>query len=656
MINYKKDILFKLNNINNYLDHLNKLKKSNQDINEMNEYLLGNFNCKINNKYKFIFPKKLYDYLEEEIKKNDYLTTDLDVLNMLLEYKRINKCHYQYNDLYELPEVITYILINKINFLLDYEAGALLKNTAKKKKTIINILDSTNSTNNYDIERIITNVSDTDILLEKNKEYSKLDSYSKNMYRKLISRNSLRMNISEYQYVVRLLNSKKNISDYLITKTKYNKLHNTILGLSILVGLIIFAVLILLEQNIFVSGIISILFIKLLFSTISEFINVDFIPSYNDNTTKTVCVYYEELKDHTNIDNIMSKIEELYLTNNKNIDYTLLVECTYCDHQIEPYDEEILEYGLEACKNLNKKYDCDSFKFVYRKRVEQGDIWCGYNRRCGAIEHFVKLIRHQLTELEEYNYFTGHSAFNQDYKYLIVIDKNTYNTNLNRLIGILSHPYNKIKIDGEDITGYGMFTIENKCYYGSSSFNNNGIIDIDIFTKYYVNKLPSNILFRNLLPCGSINNSSRELYNTESRFKDDISHIMWCIKDKNIISSIKYNFIFSFIIELLSLVLCIYLIVNNSYLALLLIIIGNIHEIPSTLSYKIYTLLKCIIDKKYRVNVVDKSKEYYFPNILLSIIILILYFILDLNILIIAPIIITVLIGFIYNLIKQKKY
>lgn len=635
MFKYEQVYNQKLTNVNNYCKYLKSCKRKKIDINKMNDLLLNRFQSRKIIKTRLYFPKKIYDYLEEEIKKNNYLVDEKSIIKILNEYRRINKIHYNYLDLYDLNQIIYLILITPISDMIDFETSKIIKYNSRKEKNIFNILNSIDNIYLYNTENIINNVSDTDSLLLSVKEFKYMDNISRDKYRKVIIENSLKENISEYQYTLKLINKcKKNnklLGSYLLKKYNYNFISFLSILIGIIVSIISFILIyILLTDNLFILISVAVLNIRLIYLLINMCLPKMFIPKYNKYDDNTMCVKYIIAKDELMLEEEFNKLEKKYLTyNTDNLYMTLLADCTDSDHQIEPFDEEILEYGLNKVKELNDKYGYKKFSFVYRKRMCHDKLWHGYNRYNGAIENFIKLLLHYHSELEEYSYFTGFTNLPSYIKYIAVIEDNT---NIDMLRGVISHPYND----------YDMICEKGKCVYNTQYMKNSVIFSLEKYSKELINKMPNNILFKDIFNCLVLDNSRLNEYNTESITKHNISMLMW--KNKDIDKKKYILLIINYFFDLLLFILFIYGYINSSILIIIYLLFNNIISIPNKVVINTITLFKYIFNKNYRKLVLENKRYNYIVNIFLTVILFILGYIykVSLNVVLIYTIIVNI--------------
>ncbi len=86
----------------------------------------------------------------------------------------------------------------------------------------------------------------------------------------------------------------------------------------------------------------------------------------------------------------------------QNLYYTLIGDAASYKEADAPWDEEVVEAGLQKVHELNDKYGAPIFNFVYRRRAwSDGErTWLGHERKRGAILHFNDLLL-GVTDAEE---------------------------------------------------------------------------------------------------------------------------------------------------------------------------------------------------------------------------------------------------------------
>ena len=170
----------------------------------------------------------------------------------------------------------------------------------------------------------------------------------------------------------------------------------------------------------------------------------------------------------------------------QNLYYTLIGDAAAYKEADAPWDDEVVEAGLQKVKELNEKYGSSRpngsngapiFNFVYRKRAwsEGEGTWLGYERKRGAILHFNDLVLGQTSEEEKQQRFrcetisewkaesgkrkadTTHCPI----QFIITLDTDTELVlySAQKLIGAMAHPLNRAQLspDGRRVDrGYGI--------------------------------------------------------------------------------------------------------------------------------------------------------------------------------------------------------
>ena len=177
----------------------------------------------------------------------------------------------------------------------------------------------------------------------------------------------------------------------------------------------------------------------------------------------------------------------------QNLYYTLIGDAAAYKEADAPWDDEVVEAGLQKVKELNEKYGAPIFNFVYRRRAwsEGEQTWLGHERKRGAILHFNDLVLGQTSEKEKAKRFrcetisawlklagsgaqvagssteqhlsTGYQlpANGSPIQFIITLDTDTELVlySAQKLIGAMAHPLNRAQLsaDGRRVdSGYGI--------------------------------------------------------------------------------------------------------------------------------------------------------------------------------------------------------
>ena len=205
------------------------------------------------------------------------------------------------------------------------------------------------------------------------------------------------------------------------------------------------------------------------------------------------------LKNRAKVEELMGVLEVYYLSNinrgsghdfsgqqGQNLYYTLVGDAASYKEADAPWDDEVVQAGLEKVKELNEKYGAPIFNFVYRKRAwsEGEQTWLGHERKRGAILHFNDLVLGQTTDEEKQKRFRAEtisqwldnygvkgsertnaldivSSSHSPIKFIITLDTDTELVlySAQKLIGAMAHPLNQAVLspDGRRVDrGYGI--------------------------------------------------------------------------------------------------------------------------------------------------------------------------------------------------------
>ena len=281
-------------------------------------------------------------------------------------------------------------------------------------------------------------------------QYEKMDSETKTYYRNTIAEISKKTKISEIYIAKKCLelslkakerienNEIKNIKKmhigyYLIsdgkeellnslsdkkiklksTKEKVNCYILSIWLTSIIVSLIIVVkfYMLLTNINIFANIILSALLFTILVIPIenivsktiqyvlSKIVKPKLIPKIDFHNQipeeySTMVVIPTILKSREKVQELMEKLEVYYIANkSENLYFTLLGDCSAGSKEVESFDGEIINEGINQVKKLNKKYG-NKFNFVYRKRIWNANEECymGWERKRGLLNQFNEYL------------------------------------------------------------------------------------------------------------------------------------------------------------------------------------------------------------------------------------------------------------------------
>ncbi|MBR1516789.1 MAG: hypothetical protein IJ620_01405 [Bacteroidales bacterium] len=261
------------------------------------------------------------------------------------------------------------------------------------------------------------------------------------------------------------------------------------------------------------------------------------------------------LKNAQKTRQMLDQLEVYYLSNGAvpNLYFTLIGDASAQQSKDMPFDQEIVDAGLEKVRELNEKYGHHIFNFVYRNRFysEGESCWLGFERKRGAILHFNDLLLGQLSEQQKKDFFRcqtidawrAHTVskkgspvvvadHRQPVTFVITLDTDTELVlySAQKLIGAMAHPLNRaiLSPDGKRVDrGYGIMQprvnvdveVTNKSRYAQlfsglggldvyttasfelyqdifdeGSFCGKGIYDLSVFQKVLKGTFPQNLI------------------------------------------------------------------------------------------------------------------------------------------------------------------
>ncbi len=328
-----------------------------------------------------------------------------------------------------------------------------------------------------------------------------------------------------------------------------------------------------------------------------EYATMVIMPTILKNKAKTVELL-EQLEVYY-LSNINRASEGQRLESRpQNLYYTLIGDAAAYKEADAPWDDEVVEAGLEKVKELNERYGAPIFNFVYRRRAwSEGErTWLGHERKRGAILHFNDLVLGQTSEAERERRFRcetltewkrGVNGYRGPddcpIQFIITLDTDTELVlySAQKLIGAMAHPLNRARLsaDGRRVdAGYGIMQprvnvdveVTNKSRYAQlfaglggldvyttasfelyqdifneGSFCGKGIYDLRVFQQVLKGTFPENLILSHDLiegchiRCGLINDLELFDDNPSNYIDDAKRHHRWTRGDWQIIGWLK---------------------------------------------------------------------------------------------------------------------
>ena len=527
------------------------------------------------------------------VKLDDFLSDDFDVTknpNYIFEINsKIYKVSEGNSDLFK--DLYTFLENKNISLkeLINEEYQRKIDNDI----LISNIFSDLKEFFEFSLDDLYEKVSLCEKLLLTDSVYKNMTAESKTAYRERIVHLAKKEHLHEYKYLEKYFNKEEHIG-FKLFKEKNNtpKLVLYILLIVLLTSIAGYYLSHHFTKYVILSFImifipISQLVIQIVNEILNNSVKIKFIPKLDyskgiPEESKTMVVIPTIVSNKDKIKEMFDTLETFYIINKSdNLYFTLLGDAKASSNEVEEYDSEVTEFGIEYAKKLNEKYGKELFYFLYRKRVwhEGENAYLGYERKRGALLHFNKILLGK--KINENKYFHANTLHNHnlDIKYVITLDTDTklvLNTALN-LVGAMAHPLNKPVLNKKNtkvIKGYGIMQprvsvdIEatNKSLYsqifagiggfdtysfmtpntyqdcfGEGSFVGKGIYDLDVFDKVLSDTFKDNLILShdllegNYLRCGYV--SDIELIDDfPSKFLVDVTRqSRWARGDTQII-------------------------------------------------------------------------------------------------------------------------
>ncbi len=406
----------------------------------------------------------------KNINLNGEITTYVEFLVYLL--KKEGKSTKKYIDI--LSEEI-----KKAGTTLDEIIKIEHYDMALRRVSVSNSITSIKNILRYNWTDIFEKINGIEEILNEDIWYMKSDFDTKNLYRNEIQNISKKTKLSESYISSKLLEiskrENKHIGEFLIGDDKY-KLFNE-LGIKskkkkslacklflylffIYVPTILISVLLLKDK--FYLGLVPIseIFVVIVNKFSYKIKKPQILPKLEDipEGVSTFVIVPTLIDSKEKVNDVLRNIETFYISNKlPNLYFALLGDCSESDSEKMDFDEEVMEAGKSGVEELNRKYNCNAFFFLYRKRVynpKQGK-WLGYERKRGMITEFVDF----LINKNQGNFIVNTINDIPEIKYIITLDADTkmIMDTAKKLITTLEHPMNTPVVENKIVVkGYGL--------------------------------------------------------------------------------------------------------------------------------------------------------------------------------------------------------
>ncbi len=174
---------------------------------------------------------------------------------------------------------------------------------------------------------------------------------------------------------------------------------------------------------------------------------------------RTLCVISALLTGEDDAQALASRLEELRLASRSEgaaLSFGLLADLPSAGSENSDTDEAVLSAARDAVSALNRRYGGGFYLFTRPRRFD-GEAWCGYERKRGALMELAKLLCDRESGLT----VTGERDALIGTKYILTLDSDTriYPGAVGQLIGAALHPLCRPVIDHSRhivTAGYGI--------------------------------------------------------------------------------------------------------------------------------------------------------------------------------------------------------
>jgi cyclic beta-1,2-glucan synthetase len=149
---------------------------------------------------------------------------------------------------------------------------------------------------------------------------------------------------------------------------------------------------------------------------------------------------------------LIERLEAHWLTNpDPLLHVALLSDLADADAEHMPADAPIEAALIAGVRRLNERYpDHAPFALLHRKRRwnEAEGCWMGWERKRGKLEQFNEFVLGEATAV--FAVREGNTAALRRIRFVVTLDADTVASpgSLNRLLGALAHPLNRVEFDG----------------------------------------------------------------------------------------------------------------------------------------------------------------------------------------------------------------
>ena len=572
---------------------------------------LGTLSQTLRNKlHKKQKAEAVFNQIEKEIDDSGTFSTLKSLLNnekTLLENKYyLEQLYAGMQDIQKFPESIQSRIkevLNQYDKTFRAFNRSEIDESAASNILMMNIFVSLKKMTKIEMSEMLDQVSFTEKVLmsEKVDMYNHMYDNNKDNYRSQIIRKAKKHKMTEYQYVLGVVEKankgNRHVGWYLFAPKNYKRRSISYASIISVITVLSSAVLAYFLDSRFVFFLLLIPVSQIiieLFNQVLRFLHTSrstFKLKFEDGLPKeyaTMVIIPTIIKNANKVNEMFDKLEIYYLSNlSDNLYFTLLGDCSSEDTKETSLDNDLMEAGLSKVRELNEKYGKQIFNFVYRNRFYSEGEGCflGFERKRGAILHFNDLLLGNLSQEQKNEYFRCQTLdnFHEPITYIITLDTDTELVLYSAfsLIGAMAHPMNHpvLSADGKTVvSGYGIMQprinvdvkVTNKSRYAQmfaglggldiyttasfevyqdifneGSFVGKGIYHLKTFQRVLSGAFPQNLVLShdllegNYLRCGLINDV--ELFDDyPSNYLDDAKrHHRWTRGDWQIIQWLK---------------------------------------------------------------------------------------------------------------------
>ena len=321
-----------------------------------------------------------------------------------------------------------------------------------------------------DMEKLISgaDISGAILSAEPSGEFKNMDSDTKRLYLKRLSRLAKKWGMEEHkaaELIIKQAKAENKHVGFILFESKSKTSQLWYIGANLALSLVI-SLYIALYFDSAAPALLLLLPVSELVKNLLDFTLLHIIPprplprmdseKISGSEGKSICVISSLLTDEESITALTQKLERFYHTvkNSGNISFGILADLKPAEKAELFEDKALINSAKAEINNLNRKYNGGFYLFT-RERLFDGESFSGFERKRGAITELAKLLNGEKSALKVH----GSEDMLYGTNYIISLDSDTevYPGSLQQLVCAMLHPLNRAKLEnGRVVQGHGI--------------------------------------------------------------------------------------------------------------------------------------------------------------------------------------------------------